>query len=1429
MISLPATSKARIVHRGKIDYPDELGRCLHKRSIDKSQRMTCSNGNLWVSVYTWLSIITHIWRVPHFFIRRSLELFNVAEHAGIRHNLQHIQKKEEGDESSLGSLIDAIEADFGGQQYMANYHQSAPCLSAVPLYTEDDPEHENSLRFSPDADALLSMTSENSGKHAPVGSKSSRKASIGKDSNNASMGTLSTENSTLSTSFEDAVMDLFTALKPQPDNPSTLNPPSQHDRTDPPKQGKNALDSPKKKRNTRRKEPASVASDDSQWLELVLSEDPKNTAGDQSTVGQSTVGGVKAYKTDASGTINSMNSEEVHAKMKEGLLGKSLSALDVEDFLSPAKKKDFLRATTHCSPTQVSKHTGLSALSAHTGTNSSGRSNSSAYLLERLPLNPPIACDEGETNAKKTKKSSTTRRKSKKGSDASLDESVEVFQGVKPKQEEPSPAPAIAQESVDSKEVSSSSARSPRRGKKPGKIDEDGLSTTLAQISPLATGKEITKRTSKASDATLQSIEIFSPAEGTKPAFDDVSTAVDAVLTNTTDPAPSSDVTTAGSTFLSVRDGSRQKQSSKTQPLDAKKSTPLMSDSAYSEGTSQVSSSSPRKNPPARPWSGRSSFTDDSLVSSIKGLSEGQVEEESMLNMLITSLKKDQSDVTKSDDFQRHEDYDQNQQENAAALSDDNITKRPMLEGEQKTSKKDKKIDATKQTKSPKTGKKQARKIKSTRPLKSEADEHVDATTDSPSPPPKTPQSQKTQKGQRRTIDASEISAPPLTTPREKAPKGSKADTSGVKEAPLLSEDTSPRRRLRARKSAEDGNGTVSKGNKSPARVRPAIGDAKTSGKKTPTRVRPSTGDPAEPNGTTPRRKKTPTRLRPGSEDVAVVRKKTPTRVRNPIEDATTSEENKTPTRARPKLTEVGDTSVGNRTPTRTRGDGGFASVGKRTPTRVRPAVENGSTPVRRKTPTRLRSRLDDGSGTQGKKTPPRVRPGLDVSGEAPTWIIPGFESKNKDSQRQNTPTKLRAPAQPEPPCRIQSPVKPNAKLTEDGSDYTSSPVPSKERLAPDPPAATHGLAQPSKILAATHNVGDANRHSTPTRVRRMFDAAAERVASACRTPPRERASTAQSPAREGRPMRERSFSPFSRLRLLGSRTPPRQRLIDESDQRGGTRTPTRRVSSQSPPKERPVQLGSDTLSSVPVEQAIEEQSTQKNNDSLSSLPQRPTSRGRRRSSGSLPRKSDESFETAVSHIRQNSIGSQNSLASKTKTPTLLKRKIGIDQSTGSSETDAKPTRTKTPTRVRRGSRGNPAEGETPKKEGQPTGRVSIRPRRRGGPVGGDRESSSGIAISERTTLTTSNEDSTRKVRRRTPTRGRQPTRPQTPTKSRKTRPVVTRGSSDRQVRAPDPPGVNKSKLRSQSASRTGRSNSQPRSRNGEHPVDGHPLADFFD
>jgi len=1413
---------------------------------------------------------------------KPMELLNVAEHAGIRHNIHKIGK-EEGDESSLGSLIDAIEADFGGQHDMSKYHQSAPCLSSVPLFSEDDPENDSSFRFSPDADALLSTTSGKDGKDAPVTAKRSRKASIGKDLNNTSTGTLTTENSTLSTSFEDAAMDLFTGLKPQTDPPSTLNPPSGHDRTDSPRKAKKNVDSPKKKRNTRPKETVSVASDDSQWLELVLPRsNEKNVPGEQSTVGQytvdqSTVGDVKAYKADASGTINSMNSEEVKEKMKEGLLGKSLSALDVQDLLSPTKKKDFLRATTHCSPTQVSKHTGLSSLSAHASTSSSSRSNSSAYLLERLPLNPPIASDEGESSAKKTKKSAAPKRKSNKGSDVSVDESVEVFQSVKSKQEEIAPSLATAHPSVDSttEEAASRTARVPRRGRRPGKNDADGLSNTLAQISPHPAGKEKTKKTSKTSDATLQSVEIFTRVEGMERASDEVSTAGNDVSTDGPGPAPSSDITTAGTAFASVRTVSRDTQPLKSLPLDAKGTS-----SAYSEGTSQMSSSSPspRKNPPARPWSGRSSFADDSLVSSIKELSEGPVEEESMLNVLITSLKKDQSDVEENGALESNGD-DQNEPENVAASTNDNTTKRRPLEEETKTPKKDEKINAAKETKSPKPGKKKikARSLKSSpsaspskendqaEPNQDPEQEAVDAPVISPSPP-KTPQSQKTRKGRAKSVDVGEIAAPPLTTPRARRKKETNAtqsDGSAVKEDSFLTEDTSPRRRLRTRKTGDESSGAVSKGKKSPAKVRPAICETKVSGKKTPTRVRPSAEDQATSDGTTTRRKtptrqrpgtegtnivrkktptrlrspteepntsevnKTPTRDRPklvdaGSADTVVVRKKTPTRVRNPTGEANSSDINKTPTRIRPQLTELGNASAGNRTPTRTRGEGGKGLVGKRTPTRTRPVVENGGAPERRKTPTRLRSRPDDAGATHGKKTPTRVRPGLNVSSEAPTCAIPGFESTDNDGQREKTLTKVRPPAQLEPPCRIESPVRTNEQSKENGLHHASNSVPEKQRLAPDPPAATHGLTKPSQTPdppATTRNVGDTNRQSTPTRVRRIFYAATERVASACRTPPRERGNTPQSPGREGKSMRERSFSPFSRLRMLGSRTPPRQRLIDESEEQDGSHTPSLRVS-QSPPKERTAQNESDSLLPIPVL------------DSLSSLPERSASRGRRRSSSSVPRKSEDTSETAVSQIRQNSIGSQNSLASKTRNTTIPKRKIGID-SVGSAETDEKHGRTKTPTRVRGANNGSPVHLEAPKK-------VSIRPRRRGGSVNVDRESSSGTALSEKPSpATPNNDDNSRKVRKRTPTRGRQPTRTQTPTKTRKKR--LVRGSSEKQLRAPDPPGVNNSKLRAQSATRIGRSNSQPRPRNGEHHVvvpvssqslhvEGGPsLADFFD
>jgi len=1413
---------------------------------------------------------------------KPMELLNVAEHAGISHKI----RKEE-DESSLGSLIEAIEVDFGGQQHdMSNYHQSAPCLSSVRLFSEDDPEDESSFRFSPDADAILSVTSGNGGKDAPSTSISSRKAPIG-DTNNGSTGTLATENSTLSTSFEEAVMDLFTGLKPQTDPPSTLNPPSMHDRKDPAKIAKKNVDSLKKKRNTRPKETVSVTSDDSQWLELVLPLNEKNATGEQSTggqstVGQSTVGDVKAYKTDSNGTINSMNSEEVKEKMKDGLLGKSLSALDVQDLLSPSGKKDFLRATTHCSPTQVSKHTGLSSLSAHTGTNSSNRSNSSAYLLERLPLKPPMACDEGESSSKKSKKAPAPKRKSKKGSDVSVDESVEVFQDatVKSKEEEESAATTV-QKFVDiPKDAASGTVRAPRRGRRPVKNDADGLSNTLAQISPRLAGQDPQKKTSKSSDATLESVEIFNPTEGMKCASDEVSTACDELSTDDTGPVPSSDVTTAGTAFVPTRTDSRKIQPSKTSYL-------VTTGSAYSEGTSQISSPSQRKNPPARPWSGRSSFADDSLVSSIKELSEGPLEEESMLNVLITSLKKDQPDVLEHSGFEHYSD-DQNEPENVVVSKNDNTTKRPLFEEEPKTPKKIKKMDAVNQTKSPKTGKKQSQKMNSrsltstssaspgndNTQIESSADnehEGVDPSAISPSPP-KSPQShQKTRKSNPNSLDVSAISAPPFTTPRRKKEVNtSKADISVVVEETIIAENVIPRRRLRSRKTGDETTRTVLKGKKSPARVRPGIGNAncKSTTKKTPTRVRPSTDGEAIPDesnakrktptrlhpgtdGTTVVRKKTPTRIRNpteeanapeanrtptrvrptltqgGKTDTNVVRKKTPTRVRQPAEEINTSEMNRTPTRVRPKMKEVVGVSAGNRTPTRTRGEGGNALVGNRTPNRARPVVEDGITPVRRKTPTRLRSRLDNEGASQWKKTPTRVRKGVDVSGQASSCANSGLEPPGENDQRQNTPTKLRSPGQPELQSLTENPVRINGLPTEIGQTYTSpNSDPDKERSAPDPPAATHGLALDSEGFdppATTRDVGDTNRQSTPTRVRKMFDAAAERVVSACRTPPRERLKATQSPGRGGKSMRDRSFSPFSRLRMLGSRTPPRQRLIDESDGREGSRPPSRRVS-QSPTQERPAPSESETLSPIPVL------------DSLSSPSERPLSRGRRRSSGSASRKSEDTSDTAVSQNRQNSIGSQNSLASKSRSTIIPKRKMGIDQSVGSFESDEKPGRTKTPTRGLRAKNGNPVEVEDPKK-------VSIRPRRRGGSASVDRESSSGTTLSEKPSSALLNTDNARrKVRRRTPTRDRQPvTDPlQTPTKSQKKRPAVVRGSSERQFGAPDPPGVNNSKIRTPSSSRPGRSKSQPRPRNGEHPmvpvssqslhVDGGPsLADFFD
>ena len=100
---------------------------------------------------------------------KPMELLGVAVQTGLTESNHRMsenngdqEQKREGDESSLGSLIDAIEAEFGGQQEIPVYHQSTSSLPAVPIYATDEQAwagNEKLFRFSPDADALLALSS----------------------------------------------------------------------------------------------------------------------------------------------------------------------------------------------------------------------------------------------------------------------------------------------------------------------------------------------------------------------------------------------------------------------------------------------------------------------------------------------------------------------------------------------------------------------------------------------------------------------------------------------------------------------------------------------------------------------------------------------------------------------------------------------------------------------------------------------------------------------------------------------------------------------------------------------------------------------------------------------------------------------------------------------------------------------------------------------------------------------------------------------------------------------------------------------------------------------------------------------------------------------------------------------------------------------
>ena len=105
--------------------------------------------------------------------------------------------------------------------------------------------------------------------------------------------------------------------------------------------------------------------------------------------------------------------------------------------------------------------------------------------------------------------------------------------------------------------------------------------------------------------------------------------------------------------------------------------------------------------------------------------------------------------------------------------------------------------------------------------------------------------------------------------------------------------------------------------------------------------------------------------------------------------------------------------------------------------------------------------------------------------------------------------------------------------------------------------------------------------------------------------------------------------------------------------------------------------------------------------------------------------------------------------------------------------------------------------------------KITLRARRRGG---GDRDDSTGTTYSETPTLASAPE----MARKPRPLRGRAPARGRTPTKTRKKDPAFPRHVSDRRLHAPDPPGDDRSKLRSQSVNRSRRSRSQTRSRSVE-------------
>ena len=517
----------------------------------------------------------------------------------------------ENEKRLLGSLIHQIEAEFGAHQEMAVFHESTASMPAIPVvYSSDDdhPEHldDYRIRDSPDADALLSSASiaEKSESADPPGDPP-------QEQNAKSLGTTSTAASSLSTSFEESMVGIFSNLKPLSDHDkgnassriSLSNPRTAHGSIKR-KQGK----------KTRRKR------------------DSASTSSKLSTIGEG-----KGAASDSAGTVNSIDTTQ---QMMEGVGGKSLSALDTSEIMTPKTKKEVLRATAHCSPLQVSKHTGLSSSShGKSRVSSSSSSTTSAYLLERLPLEPLLSAD-----ISKEEETTSPTGKAKQSADDSVDQSVQPFHApvpVTPEKDESTNATESNELELAVEADSESLSREEKTEKK-----TSALAATLALLSPNKSAKGIGRRP-RSSDTCAESIELFSQKKSTPAAVVDAADSRPerqpappdpygslARVEETAEPSESSEAS------YSLTNGLYQI------PF----ATPKMK--ATTDPPSELSSSQSetRRNPPARPWAGRTPEANESLASSIKELSVASVDKDSMLNVLITSLEKEGLGVEKRGD-----------------------------------------------------------------------------------------------------------------------------------------------------------------------------------------------------------------------------------------------------------------------------------------------------------------------------------------------------------------------------------------------------------------------------------------------------------------------------------------------------------------------------------------------------------------------------------------------------------------------------------------------------------------------------------------------------------------------------------------------------------------------------------------------------------